>query len=91
MFYKTCYTGALLSAYAAAIESTPIDMGMYSDSLMLAQTGVTYGGPEDPVCTLKVHSVEPEVHVPKYQVISESEARDLPDFMRKRMVRRYED
>ena len=74
-----------------ALESTPIDLGLYEKQLMFAQTGATYGGSSDPVCTLKVHSVKPDIQQPKYQVVSESVAREIPDFMRKRMIRRYEE
>ena len=72
---------AVLAGYASALKTTPIDMSMYSGT-MFAQTGskATY---EQPKCTLKVHSILPDLSVPKVQSVDE-----YPSFLKNRLARR---
>jgi len=91
MFKNFALAAAVSCMSANALESTMLDMNMYNDVVFAqtkSETTAEYGCVVgmDPICTLKVHSVLPDLDVP---LIPSPE--ELPSFLMRRLERRHEE
>lgn len=85
-----------------ADEITLCQTGVKSDLCTLTQTQATSEAkvdslsmltqrkPGDPLCTLNVHSVKPDLSVPKLPTVDYSMT-EIPTFLKRRLARRYEE
>jgi len=88
MYTRLAVAAVIGCVGANAIRSTPIDMGMYN-SAVFAQTGSlaleAEAPKKKPKCTLKVHSIVPNLDLPKVHSVDE-----MPSFLKNRLARRHE-
>lgn len=90
MYSRLAVAAVIGCVSANAIRSTPINMGMYN-SAEFAQTGsfsfetAEVEAPKKPKCVLKVHSIVPNLDLPKVHSIDQ-----MPSFLKNRLARRHE-
>ena len=92
MFKNFAATVALAFSSVHALEQTKLDLSMYND-VTFAQIGSTVGDASHhagPLCTLHVHTVAPDLDVPKLPTIHNA-FDEIPSALKARLRRRYED
>ena len=98
---KTFAVVAAVACQAAdALATTKLDVKTLYGGVQLAQTsstsqveaqGFPVGTKADPLCLMQVHSVRPNLDVPKLPPVSYTQSgKELPPALRRRLQRRYE-
>ena len=94
--FKSLTATALVASFTRGLQTTKLDVAsLYRDvvgDVMLAQTrSSAFAQGNDPLCTFRVHSVLPNVDIPKLPQLNYDENKEIPDFLRARLARRYEE
>ena len=88
--FKTL-AAALIGSCSVALETTKIDMSMYGQPMMFAQTASkTETGATAQVCNMQVHSVKPDLNIGKIPA-ADYRYEELPSFLKRRIARRAEE
>ena len=82
---------ATLAMTSNALETTKLDIASLYKSAALAGPIAPRIGKQEGICSMIVHTVKPNLDVPKLPTVSYDKKRSLPSALRRRLARRYEE